>query len=157
MLTRLKSPAAAARWLQEWTTGVLRTDSRQVAPGDCLHRLARLCARRREFVPAALAAARPPAWSRTKAWTAHHFTDARVASLPGLKAQTGLVAAAFYGEPSKTLPVIAVTGHQWQDLDRLVDRPGAEPAGPALRRRRHLGRRRTAGAGPAVRDRTTPA
>ena len=34
MLTRLKSPEAAARWLTEWCTGTLRTDSRQIMPGD---------------------------------------------------------------------------------------------------------------------------
>jgi len=36
--------------------------------------------------------------------------DARVASLPGLKARTGEVAAAFFGKPTDTLDVIAVTG-----------------------------------------------
>ena len=33
-LTRLKSPAAAARWLKSWVTGTLRTDSRAVQPDD---------------------------------------------------------------------------------------------------------------------------
>ena len=33
-LTHLKSPDAAARWLGSWVTGALRTDSRQVQPGD---------------------------------------------------------------------------------------------------------------------------
>ena len=34
MLMRLRSPAAAARWLRSWVTGTLRTDSRRVQPGD---------------------------------------------------------------------------------------------------------------------------
>ena len=66
-LTRLKSPAAAARWLKSWVTGTLRTDSRAVQPGDGFiawpgyandGRALRRRARSRR--------ARPPAWwSRT--------------------------------------------------------------------------------------------
>ena len=36
-ITHLKSPEAAARWLQSWVTGTLRTDSRLVQPGDGMH------------------------------------------------------------------------------------------------------------------------
>ena len=110
MLTHLKSPAAAARWLQEWTTGVLRTDSRQVGKGDAFIAWPGYARDGREFVPGALAAGAATCLVEDEGVDAHHFTDARVASLPGLKSQTGFVAAAFYGEPSKTLPVVAVTG-----------------------------------------------
>ena len=110
MLTRLKSPEAAARWLQEWTTGVLRTDSRQVAAGDAFIAWPGYARDGREFVAGALAAGAATCLVEDEGVDAHHFTDARVASLPGLKNRTGLIAAAYYGEPSKTLPVIAVTG-----------------------------------------------
>ncbi|MDY0743091.1 UDP-N-acetylmuramoyl-L-alanyl-D-glutamate--2,6-diaminopimelate ligase [Paucibacter sp. R3-3] len=110
MLTHLKSPAAAARWLQEWTTGALRTDSRAVQPGDAFIAWPGYARDGREFVPAALAAGASTCLVEDAGVDAHHFTDARVASLPGLKAQTGLIAAAYYGEPTQTLPVIAVTG-----------------------------------------------
>jgi UDP-N-acetylmuramoyl-L-alanyl-D-glutamate--2,6-diaminopimelate ligase len=38
------------------------------------------------------------------------FVDARVASLPGLKARTGEIAASYFGRPTESLDVIAVTG-----------------------------------------------
>ncbi|WP_077037136.1 UDP-N-acetylmuramoyl-L-alanyl-D-glutamate--2,6-diaminopimelate ligase [Pelomonas sp. KK5] len=110
MLTRLKSPAAAARWLQEWTTGVLRTDSRAVAQGDAFIAWPGYARDGREFVAAALAAGAATCLVEDEGVEAYTFTDARVASLPGLKAATGLIAAAYYGEPTKQLPVVAVTG-----------------------------------------------
>ncbi|MDM4766302.1 UDP-N-acetylmuramoyl-L-alanyl-D-glutamate--2,6-diaminopimelate ligase [Pelomonas sp. SE-A7] len=110
MLTRLKSPEAAARWLQEWTTGALRTDSRQVQPGDAFIAWPGYARDGREFVAAALAAGAATCLVEDAGVDAHDFKDARVATLPGLKAMTGRIAAAYYGEPSRTLPVIAVTG-----------------------------------------------
>lgn len=56
MLTRLKSPEAAARWLAEWCTGTLRTDSRQVRLGDAFIAWPGYARDGREFVAAALAA-----------------------------------------------------------------------------------------------------
>src|SRR6478609_4726742 len=110
MLTKLKSPEAAARWLQEWTTGVLCTDSRQVGPGDAFIAWPGYARDGREFVPAALAAGAATCLVEDGGVEAHAFTDARVASLPDLKARTGLIAAAYYGEPSWALSVIATTG-----------------------------------------------
>jgi UDP-N-acetylmuramoyl-L-alanyl-D-glutamate--2,6-diaminopimelate ligase len=110
MLTRLKSPEAAARWLAEWTTGVLRTDSRQVGPGDAFIAWPGYARDGREFVAAALAAGAATCLVEDDAVEAYAFTDARVASLPGLKGKTGTLAAAFYGEPSRQMPVLAVTG-----------------------------------------------
>ncbi|MEJ6006483.1 UDP-N-acetylmuramoyl-L-alanyl-D-glutamate--2,6-diaminopimelate ligase [Paucibacter sp. AS339] len=110
MLTRLKSPEAAARWLQEWTTGVLRTDSRAVQPGDAFIAWPGYARDGREFVAQALAAGAATCLVEDEGVDAYGFVDARVASLPGLKAKTGLIAAAYYGQPSKTLPIIASTG-----------------------------------------------
>jgi UDP-N-acetylmuramoyl-L-alanyl-D-glutamate--2,6-diaminopimelate ligase len=110
MLTRLKSPDAAARWLREWTTGALRTDSRAVRPGDAFIAWPGYARDGREFVSAALAAGAATCLVEDDGVDAHAFTDARVASLPGLKARTGLIAAAYYGEPSAALDVVASTG-----------------------------------------------
>lgn len=110
MLTRLKSPEAAARWLQEWTTGALRTDSRQVQAGDAFIAWPGYARDGRGFVAGALAAGAATCLVEDDGVEAHGFVDARVASLPGLKARTGLIAAAYYGEPSRQLAVIASTG-----------------------------------------------
>jgi len=110
MLTRLKSPEAAARWLQEWTTGALRTDSRAVAAGDAFIAWPGYAKDGRGYVAAAIAAGAATCLVEEEGVDAYGFTDARVASLAGLKAKTGLIAAAYYGEPSKQLAVIASTG-----------------------------------------------
>lgn len=110
MLTRLKSPGAAARWLLEWTTGALRTDSRKVANGDAFIAWPGYARDGREFVASALAAGAATCLVEDEGVDAHNFTDARVASLPGLKSKTGLIAAEFYGQPSRTLAVVATTG-----------------------------------------------
>ncbi|HEV6968885.1 UDP-N-acetylmuramoyl-L-alanyl-D-glutamate--2,6-diaminopimelate ligase [Roseateles sp.] len=110
MLTRLKSPDAAARWLSEWCTGTLRTDSRQVRPGDAFIAWPGYARDGREYVAAALAAGASTCLVEDGDVERFGFVDARVASLPGLKARTGEIAAAFFGKPTDTLDVIAVTG-----------------------------------------------
>ncbi len=110
MLTRLKSPDAAARWLAEWCTGTLRTDSRQVQPGDAFIAWPGYARDGREFVADALAAGAATCLVEEADVDRFGFVDARVASLPGLKARTGEIAAAFFGRPTEALDVIAVTG-----------------------------------------------
>jgi UDP-N-acetylmuramyl-tripeptide synthetase len=110
MLTRLKSPDAAARWLAEWCTGTLRTDSRQVMPGDAFIAWPGYARDGREYVAAALASGAATCLVEEADVDRFGFVDARVASLPGLKARTGEIAAAFFGKPTDTLDVIAVTG-----------------------------------------------
>ncbi len=110
MLTRLKSPDAAARWLREWCTGTLRTDSRQVQPGDAFIAWPGYARDGREFVADALAAGAATCLVEEADVDRFGFVDARVASLPGLKARTGEIAAAFFGRPTEALDVIAVTG-----------------------------------------------
>lgn len=110
MLTRLKSPEAAARWLAEWCTGTLRTDSRQVRLGDAFIAWPGYARDGSEFVAAALAAGASTCLVEDDDVERFGFMDARVASLPGLKARTGEIAAAFFGKPTDALDVIAVTG-----------------------------------------------
>lgn len=110
MLTRLKSSEAAARWLSEWCTGTLRTDSRQVQPGDAFIAWPGYARDGREYVASALAAGAATCLVEDAEVERFGFVDARVASLPGLKARTGEIAAAFFARPTDTLDVIAVTG-----------------------------------------------
>jgi UDP-N-acetylmuramyl-tripeptide synthetase len=110
MLTRLKSAEAAARWIAEWCTGALRTDSRQVQPGDAFIAWPGYARDGREYVAAALAAGAATCLVEDDGVERFGFVDARVASLSGLKSRTGEIAAAFYGRPTEALDVVAVTG-----------------------------------------------
>ena len=110
MLTALRSPAAAARWLQEWTTGTLRTDSRLVQRGDAFIAWPGHATDGRRFVKAALAAGAATCLVEAEGVDAHGFDDARIGALPGLKAATGAIADAYFGQPSQQLRVVATTG-----------------------------------------------
>ncbi|WP_309637738.1 Mur ligase domain-containing protein, partial [Methylibium sp.] len=92
MLTRLRSPAAAARWLREWTTGVLRTDSRWVEPGDAFIAWPGHATDGRQFVMAALEAGASTCLVEAEGVEAYGFEDARIGALPALKAATGTIA-----------------------------------------------------------------
>ena len=109
-MTRLKDPHAAARWLASWVRGELRTDSRLVQPGDAFIAWPGHVRDGRQYVQAALAAGAATCLVEEEGVASFGFEDARVASLVGLKAATGLVADAFYRHPSQTLRVVAVTG-----------------------------------------------
>jgi UDP-N-acetylmuramyl-tripeptide synthetase len=109
-LTRLKSPDAAARWLGEWVRGSVRTDSREVMPGDAFIAWPGYATDGRRFVAQALAAGAATCLVEDHGIETFGFDDARVATLPGLKAATGPIASAWFGQPSERLDVIATTG-----------------------------------------------
>jgi len=109
-LTRLKSPAAAARWLKSWVTGTLRTDSRAVQPGDAFIAWPGYANDGRAFVASALAAGAATCLVEEKEVDPFGFEDARIATLKNMKAATGQIAAAFFDEPSQALRVTATTG-----------------------------------------------
>jgi UDP-N-acetylmuramoyl-L-alanyl-D-glutamate--2,6-diaminopimelate ligase len=109
-LTRLKSPEAAARWLREWTRGRLTSDSRTVRPGDAFIAWPGHVTDGRRFVPAALAAGAATCLVEDEGAGAFGWDDARIATLPGLKAATGRIADAFFERPSERLALIATTG-----------------------------------------------
>jgi UDP-N-acetylmuramoyl-L-alanyl-D-glutamate--2,6-diaminopimelate ligase len=109
-LTRLKSPQAAARWLTSWVTGTLRTDSRQVQPGDAFIAWPGHATDGRRFVAAALQAGAATCLVEADGVEAYGFEDARVAALPGLKAATGAIADEWFGHPGQQLDIVATTG-----------------------------------------------
>lgn len=120
MLTHLSSPEAAARWLGEWVTGTLRTDSRQVQPGDAFIAWPGYATDGRQYVRAALAAGASTCLVEREGIEAFGFDvdghsgfihgNARIGTLPSLKAVTGQIAAAYFGRPTDSLAVFAVTG-----------------------------------------------
>jgi MurE/MurF fusion protein len=109
-LTRLPTAETAATWLAQRCTGALRSDSRLVQAGDAF--LAWPGAQRdaRHFVGQALAAGAGAALVETEGAQNFDFDASRVASLRGLKALAGDVAAAWHRQPSARVPVLAVTG-----------------------------------------------
>ena len=109
-LTRLKSPAAAARWLSSWVTGALRTDSRKVQPGDAFIAWPGYATDGRRYALQALQAGATTVLVEAEGVEAFGFEDARIAALPSLKAGTGAIADAYYGHPSQGLKVVATTG-----------------------------------------------
>lgn len=109
-LTHLKSPDAAARWLSSWVTGALRTDSRQVQPGDAFIAWPGYASDGRQYVKQALERGAATCLVEEEGIEAFGFEDARVAALPQLKAATGVIASAYYRQPSGALKVVATTG-----------------------------------------------
>ena len=108
----LHSPQEAARWLRQRVTGVLRTDSRKVQPGDGFIAWPGAVTDGRQYLDKALAqgaAACLMAAEGCEPWRDLQPAD-RLAALPQLKALTGWVADAYYEQPSQRLGVLAVTG-----------------------------------------------
>jgi len=109
-LTALRSPQAAARWLQSWVQGTLRSDSRQVQPGDAFIAWPGHATDGRRFVDPALAAGAATCLVESEGIEVYGFEDARVAALPGLKAAAGPIAHDYFGQPSAALDIVASTG-----------------------------------------------
>jgi len=110
MLQRLTSPQQAAAWLRARVTGTLRTDSRLLQPGDGLLAWPGAAVDARAHVVDALAAGAQACLVEHDGVQAFGLDDARIATYPGLKAASGLVADAWFGAPSERLAVLAVTG-----------------------------------------------
>ena len=90
----------------------LRTDSRRVQPGDVFIAWPGHATDGRQFVASALAAGAVACLVEADGMAAFGLPadDVRIACLPGLKAATGALAAAWFGTPADRLTVIAVTG-----------------------------------------------
>jgi UDP-N-acetylmuramoyl-L-alanyl-D-glutamate--2,6-diaminopimelate ligase len=102
--------AAAVAWLRAQGVQRLATDSRRVQAGDAFVAWPGYGNDGRQFVPAALAAGAVACLVEAEGAGAFSFDGARVAALAGLKSATGVLADIFYGEPSRSLDVVAVTG-----------------------------------------------
>ena len=111
MLKRLHSPHDAAQWLHTQVRGELHTDSRRVGQGDGFIAWPGGVTDGRQFVATALkqgatACVVEQAGADAFAWK----ENPSIATYPGLKAASGLIAAAYYEQPSQALDVVAITG-----------------------------------------------
>lgn len=103
------SPAQAAQWLQQNVTGTLQTDSRALETGDGFIAWPGTVVDARRYVGQVLGrgAACLVEQEGSELFGLHQGSVGRY---PGLKAQTGAIAAEFYDNPSHHLTVVAVTG-----------------------------------------------
>ena len=111
----LHNATEAASWLRTHVTGELRTDSRLVQAGDGFIAWPGAATDGRRYLAAALAQGATACLIEAQdhaLWLEGLQAEAvpKLASMPGLKAQTGLVADAYYDHPSQALKVLAVTG-----------------------------------------------
>ena len=133
-LSLLPGPSAAAAWLGARMAGAgsLRSDSRAVQPGDAFIAWPGAAVDGRRFVPQALAAGAAACLvdadgveafvhqdgggggvggvSDVGGFKGFDGSDPRIAALPGLKAAAGEVASLHFGQPSRALVMLAVTG-----------------------------------------------
>ncbi|MDQ3060409.1 MAG: UDP-N-acetylmuramoyl-L-alanyl-D-glutamate--2,6-diaminopimelate ligase [Pseudomonadota bacterium] len=107
---QLHTPEEAARWLQARVRGTLRADSRQIAAGDGFIAWPGAATDGRRFVASALAAGAAACLVELDGAGAYGFSDERIATYSGLKADTGPIAAAYFDAPSQQLQVAAITG-----------------------------------------------
>ncbi len=109
-MVRLDTPAQASQWLHTHASGALHTDSRKVRSGNGFIAWPGAAVDGRHFVQSALDAGAAACLVEADSANAFGFNDPRIASYPALKAATGLIANAYYEQPSQALDVIAVTG-----------------------------------------------
>lgn len=106
----LPDVAHALQWLRTRGAGQLRTDSRQVQPGDAFIAWPGASTDGRAHVPDALARGAVACLVEQQGLEAFDLAGAQIAALSGLKAATGILAAQWYGQASQQLKVLAVTG-----------------------------------------------
>jgi len=109
-MLQLNTPLEAARWLQQQVGGTVRTDSRALQPGDGFLAWPGAAADARAHVAHALTGGAAACLVERTGVEAFGLDDARVACYPQLKADSGLIASAYFSEPSRHLRVLAVTG-----------------------------------------------
>ncbi len=106
----LSTPQAAAQWLRARAIGSLYADSRTVQTGDAFLAWPSGATDPRSFVAMALQQGAGACLVEQDGVEEFSWNDMRVAAYAGLKADAGAIASAFFGAPSETLAVIAVTG-----------------------------------------------
>ena len=110
MISHLSSPDDAARWLRASVAGSLSADSRAVARGDGFIAWPGAASDGRGYVNEVLALGANACLVEAEGIEKFGFSDARIATYPGLKAATAQIASHYFNAPSQQLQVIAVTG-----------------------------------------------
>jgi len=106
----LQNASQAVQWLRARTTGTLRTDSRQVEPGDAFIAWPGAATDGRAHVADALVRGATACLVEHEGVEPFGLGGDEIATLPQLKAATGLIAAEWFGAPTDALGVIAATG-----------------------------------------------
>jgi UDP-N-acetylmuramoyl-L-alanyl-D-glutamate--2,6-diaminopimelate ligase len=106
----LPHAAAAAQWLAARGAGRLRTDHRQVGPGDAFLAWPGYAHDARRFVSSALQSGAVACLVDDHHLVGFGFDDARIAAVGHLKELVGPIAHLFLGRPSESLQVVATTG-----------------------------------------------
>jgi UDP-N-acetylmuramyl-tripeptide synthetase len=110
-MRRLHTPGEAARWLSERVSGQLRCDSRKVGRGDGFVAWPGAATDGRRHVVAALGSGACACLVEADGVEGFGLPPGdTIACYAGLKAATGPIAAAYHGQPSERLDVLAVTG-----------------------------------------------
>lgn len=110
-VTTVHSTAAAVEWLRERvTSGTLQTDSRQVQAGDAFIAWPGGVNDGRAYVAQAVQRGATACLVEQAGLDQFDMQGMPVAAMPGLKAATGPIASAWFGQPSEQLDVLAVTG-----------------------------------------------
>jgi UDP-N-acetylmuramyl-tripeptide synthetase len=109
-MMHLHTPTQAAQWLRTHVRGDLQTDSRNVRAGDGFIAWPGAATDGRKFVVSAIEAGASACLVEADGVVPYGFNDARIASYAGLKSATGVMAAAYYEQPTDKLKVLAVTG-----------------------------------------------
>ena len=107
---QLHTPQEAASWLHARVTGSLTTDSRHVKTGDGFIAWSGAATDARQYVSGVLKAGAGACLVEMSGIETYGFVDAKIAAYSGLKAAAAPIAAAYFGEPSKQLQTIAITG-----------------------------------------------
>jgi UDP-N-acetylmuramyl-tripeptide synthetase len=108
--TVLTSPQQAAQWLRQRVSGALHTDSRKVKAGDGFIAWPGAATDGRQYIGNAISQGAKACIAEEEGASSYQFNSDSVALYPQLKADTGLIAAEYYGHPSQALQVVAVTG-----------------------------------------------
>lgn len=109
-MLELHSPHEAADWLRGRVTGALHCDSRKVGAGDGFIAWPGAATDGRKHVRSALAQGAAACLVEWEGAQAFGFDSPAIAGYAQLKAATGPIAAAWFGQPSQRLDVLAVTG-----------------------------------------------
>ena len=109
-MLELTCPNAAAAWLSDHVTGTLQTDSRKVSAGDGFLAWPGAAIDARQHVSTALGNGAAACLVELAGSEQYRFEHPTVAAYRNLKATSGPIAAAYFGNPSEQVDVIAVTG-----------------------------------------------
>ena len=110
MIRTLTDFHEAVQWLRARVTGTLHTDSRRIAPGDGFIAWPGAATDGRAHVRDALVRGATACLVEHEGVLPFAFAGDDIAALPRLKQATGDIAAAWFGQPSQALEVVAVTG-----------------------------------------------